>query len=295
MGFWYKILFELINLVFNNKIGFFFVGQFGFADALFVMYPADQGFADYYTFRFRQQKIKLHPFLVGWIVHPSGKRTLQFAVSTFFDSEDVSSESLRIFYEKVKSLKSSIGAKTAHFAGTLPGRFSKNHVHRGNDMKNERVATAKCVVEAVLALRDELGHNQTNDVVILGSRGFVGREVVSKLKQEGVHPVEVDLDIDGGKYVTPQMPHVVVNITLPGVIASHLDVMNEHTCLLNEVYPAPSGEILDQLRIQGVQVHHLAGVVAHVFPPFPKSYQGAVPCCAALNDEEYVVRTMRIA
>lgn len=295
MEFFRKIVFELINLACNNRIGFFIFKEMKIFDAVFVMYPANQEFSNYFTFVLRQFLIARKPYIVGWITHPSGKRTLQFAVSTFFDKGEQDPETLREFYAKVEGIKKAVGAQTLHFAGTLPGRFTRLRVNRGSDQKNEREVTASCVVKAVLNLRERLGHDATNQVVILGSRGYVGKQVVNQLSQQEIDLVGVDLDTISDGFVPPVRPYIIVNITVPEAINEYIEMMDENTVLLNEVYPSPHRDVLIQLQGQGVQVYHIAGVEAKAFPLFPQSYQGAVPCCAALNDETYSVRIIRIA
>jgi hypothetical protein len=50
---------------------------------------------------------------------------------------------------------------------------------------------------------------------------------------------------------------------------------------LNEVYPEPSREEIEELRDIGVSTWHVVGVKASAYPPFPKAYRGGIPCCAA--------------
>lgn len=300
MRFFNKIFIELINLFCNNRFAFAIAKKFQLFDAVFVMYPADQEFADYFTFRPRQWSIRWRPFIVGRIKHPNGKRMLVFAISAFIDHKEKESaseaEKLRLLYKRMEVIKTRLGAVSAHFAGTLPGRFTFLKIDRGEDQKNERKATQENVVRATLELRTLLEHDPTCPVVVFGARGYIGKGVVKQL--EGVSPVVGVDKVDGSVlgYQKPDGPHIIVDISRPDAINPLVDYsyMDWKTAVLNEVYPAPHGDVVKQMKALGVRVFHVAGVNADVWPAFPKAYQGAVPCCAALHGVQYEVRVVEL-
>ena len=292
-----KILGEVVNLLFNNRLVFAVVRQLQLFDAVFVMYPANAKFADHFTFRVRQRLITWRPFIIGMAKHPSGKRTLMFAISAFVDGKDSGdSDGFRLLHDRVETLRQRIGATTTHFAGTLPGRFTALKVRRGVNQKNERVATQENVVGAVMQLRDLFCHKDTYPVIILGSQGYIGKEVVAQLVAKDVHVIGIDKGVDAVEYVKPGVPHIVVNITAPEAINQYIDskYMDHNTILLNEVYPAPHADVVSHLHELGVLVYHIAGVEAEAIPPFPGSYRGALPCCAAIPGEGYSVKIIEL-
>lgn len=291
-----KILLELINLIFNNSFGLGLLGRFKLFDTIFVMYPADQTFADHYTFKTRQGFIKWRPFIVGKITHPSGARTLMFAISAHVDGRDSGYDpnDLRRLHDRTEELEKLTQAATTHFAGTLPGRLASLKVRRGKTSRGvEQQATVENVVKAV----EETQGTNTHLVVILGSKGYVGRNVTEFLSERSrfeVLAVDVDGMYVGGKrisdeYVAPEVPHLIVNITRPEAINPYIDEMGDTTVVLNEVYPAPHPDVVASMKERGVKVYHIAGVKASVWPPFPNAYQGAVPCCAAIPGVAYEV------
>jgi hypothetical protein len=181
-----------------------------------------------------------------------------------------------------------LGARTTHFAGTLPGRFTAYRVRRGTNQKNEREATVQNVVDAILLVRVKMGHDADSPVVVLGAAGYIGRGVVERLGEVGVTTCSVDkLD----RYTKPSCPHLLVNITTPDAINEYLsgEFIDGNTTVLNEVYPQPHPDIVEEIRQLGAGLYHISGVKAYVVPPFPKEYNGAVPCCAALAEERYEV------
>ncbi len=297
MSFFRKMLLELINFIFNNSVGLRLLGRLKIFNAVFVMYPADQEFADYYTFRFRQRFIAWKPFITGVITHRFGVRTLMFAISSHVDGRDSNYDpsDLKGLHTFVESLKGWLRADSTHFAGTLPGRLSALKVRRVN---SEQRATVENVVKAVGVVR----HTRPYPVVILGAKGYVGREV-TKYLVDGSNLEVLAVDLDGvyqngcrvsGEYMELEDPHLILNITHPEAINPYIDKMNRRTIVLNEVYPAPGSGVVSSMNNRGVDVYHIAGVKASVWPPFPGSYQGAVPCCAALPGENYEVVVVKL-
>ena len=287
MNIFKKILLEVINIMFGNRLAFFVAKKARLFDAVFVMYPATLMFADHYTFRWRQQRIAWRPWITGIIKHPSGKRTLQFAISAT-EAQLLSmdhADDMRSLYERTVRIQEMVGASTNHFAGIIPGRFLHLRVKRD---KNELMATATNVVKAILALRREERHAKRNAVVILGARGYVGREVVKNLEGEKIPVVAVDI---GDVYTKPIDRHIIVNITRPEGINEYIseNYLDKSAIILNEVYPAPHPSIVSDIKALGAKVFHIAGVEAICIPKFPSAYVSAVPCCAALPTEEYKV------
>jgi hypothetical protein len=225
-----------------------------------------------------------------------------FAVSSFVDEKDRTSnvEKLRILHDRVTRVQKMLGAASTHFAGTLPGRFTALRIRRGENQKNERRATQENVLGAIFSVRQTLSHNHENPVIILGSKGFIGKEVVARLQAEGMSVIAIDQDTpyneEGLRYKKPNKAHIIVNITAPEAVNEYVDplYMGKGTTLLNEVYPAPHGDVVHQMKELGVTVLHIAGVMADVTPLFPGPYEGALPCCAALPGEEYHVKIVEL-
>lgn len=306
MNFLRKVLLEVVNLTCNNSVAFRIFRRIGLFQAVFVMYPADSDYADYFTFRARQWFITWKPFITGVIKHPSGERSLKFAISAHVDGKDshVDSTTMHTFHSGVEKIAKQLGASTIHFAGTLPGRLTAFRVRRGDNQRNERQATEENVIKAVTMLRATLSHGNENFVVVLGSKGYVGKGVVSGLEQLGIRVLSVDKDgvfasgrYLGDRYIQPRLPHIMLNITRPEAINAYIDpaTMSNCTTVLNEVYPAPHPDVVSQMKDLGARVFHIGGVVASVAPlPFPSAYCGAVPCCAALPGTDYQVKVIEM-
>lgn len=285
MSFLRKVGIEVLNVFINNPLTFFVFKKFGIFQAVFVMYPANSSYADHFTFRWRQRRIKWTPFVIGMFKHPSGARTLSFAISS--DENEIrassSPDELRGLNEKALAIAEVIGAKTIHYAGILPGRMTFLRVPRPSV---EREATKSAVVIAVLSLQKKLNFPRDSKVILLGHKGYVGKEVFASLLGQGVDVVGVDV---GDTFVVPEGMHIVLNVTKPEAINRYIDSFNHNTVLLNEVYPAPHRDIITQIKENRARAFHIAGVKAEALPVFPASYKGAVPCCGAIPGEYYEI------
>lgn len=285
MPIWKKILLECVNALLNNRLAFWMFKRLGLFQAVFVIYPATSQYANYFSFQWRQEINVWEPWIVGIIKHPSGARTFSFAISS--NEGDIKSDAkasdLRHLHQVTKKLAEKIGANSIHFAGIIPGCLKYRRVSRPN---TEQEATSIAVVKAIQSLRAQLGHTSDALVVLLGYKGFVGREVMRRLTQMNLAVSGVEKD---DKLIAPNVPHLVVNITMPEAINTHIENLNEHSVLLNEVYPAPDRKVLEHLHSKKVQVYHLAGVRAKTWPTFQGAYHGAVPCCGAIPSEHYDV------
>lgn len=258
MPIWKKILLECVNALLNNRLAFWMFKRLGLFQAVFVIYPATSQYANYFSFQWRQKINVWEPWIVGIIKHPSGARTLSFAISS--DEGDIKSDAkasdLRRLHQVTKYLAEKIGAKSTHFAGIIPGCLKYRRVSRPN---TEQEATSIAVVKAIQSLRAQLSHTPDAPIVMLGYKGFVGREVMRRLTQMNLAVSGVEKD---DKLIAPNVPHLVVNITMPEAINTHIENLNEHSVLLNEVYPAPDREVLEYLHSKmraGVSPRRSAG------------------------------------
>jgi hypothetical protein len=263
--------------------------KFGLVDAVFVMYPASKKYADHFTFRFRQRIIKWKPFLIGCIKHPNKKISLMFAISaTEADIHEPSNaDSVREMHIRTSEVCLQLGATSTHFAGTLPSALNRLRVRRPN---NEQTATQENVVKAVHLIRQSCGGASDDPVIILGSKGYVGRTVLKVLQEQGLSVYGVDV----GDTFPSVSRGVVLNISRPEAINNLIESIAPGMVVLNEVYPEPHAEVVRLFAEKGVPVHHIVGVKAAAVPPFPGAYLGGAPCCSALPGVNYEVLIKRL-
>lgn len=285
IAFFRKLALEIINFPLNNRYVFELLGKFKSFDSVFIVYPASDRFAKHFAFVSRLRRNKWIPFIVGVAKHPNGSKTLILAISATNDEimSPNQADNVSHMHERVDVIRQKLKAKTTHFAGTIPSILRRMLITRS---EVERSATVYAVVKAIRELREKLSHTNENPVIIIGNAGYIGKDVFFKLKEQHRNVVGVE---KGDKFQAPSIPHLVVNISAPEAIIDHIASCNQHTTILNEVYPAPSVSVRGALKQKGVKVFHINGVKAMAFPPFPGEYRGGLPCCGSIPGIEYEV------
>lgn len=284
-SFFIKVGLELVNLLFNNRFFFWVCRKFGLIQSVFCAYPASEKYSRYFSFRFRQARITWVPYMIGVAKQRSGL-TLMFAVgATESEITDRNQgDNLFLLNERMELIREKTGAKSNHFAGVFPSYLSQRGIRR--DQVEQRV-TVDAVTKSV---RNVDPDHKIKKVILLGCRGYIGSQVMEKLK------VEYDvLGVEKGEqYRPPAEKHIVLNISVPYAIKDHLESFNGNTVIVNEVYPAPHKHLLKAIKDKGAQIFHIAGIRATMIPSLPGDYGGAMPCCGGIEDHhnEVVMREM---
>lgn len=277
-----RISVEVANTVLNHDAVFRLVGavnrRTGVIESVFLVYPATEKYALAYAYPRRIEKIRWTPWPSG-ILWQDGRLTLMVGVSaTDQHYQDLQNhKSLVQLVERVEDLRQRTGARQKTFAGILPGVLASRGILTDPP---EGDITAAVVAQAVRALHRE--YSEPPPVVILGGRGFIGRRLVDLLERDmDIHPVDTaDPAASWPDNITGRQA-LLVNVAGRHALAEHLDRLWPGLTIINEVYPEPSPALLEQLQARGIDVHHIVGVKARAFPPFPAAYAGAIPCCAA--------------
>jgi len=234
-----------------------------------------------YVYKSRFPKVEWNPWPCGLLIQ-NRKLVLMFCISAtngqFTDPENA--ENLRWVAERMEELRQLLGAKRKTFAGILPGVLFYKRVIRE---ASEADLTAEAVSQAIglVKVKESLGAG--TPIIVLGGKGFIGRRVVKLLDRQFVYSIDSSdgqNSEDWPSYLRGQRV-IVVNITLNNALEDYLNVIWPGTVVINEVYPEPTPEILEQLRSKNRDCYHVVGLEARAFPSFPAAYKGAIPCCAA--------------
>jgi hypothetical protein len=282
-----KVGLEIINLLFNNKVFFKALKSLNLVDAIFCVYPASERIARHFAFKSRLNKNTWTPFVIGFALQQS-KITLTFAIAAteILIRNTTESDNLRHFNQKMSDIKNNVGAESVHYAGILPSYMKQRGVDR---TEVEQLATVEAVVQAV---KISCSDKKILSIVVLGHRGYIGSNVLSSLISEGFSVSGVE---KGEIFYPPKGKYLVVNITSPDAIISHMDKFtSENTCVLNEVYPAPTGDILKKLKNTTFSCEHIVGVEAKCYPAFPGDYKGGIPCCGYVpgSSGKIIIKTL---
>ncbi len=266
----------LLNALLNRIVIFRAVGALNkrlrLIKSVFLVYPATPDYALAYAYPSRIEKAKWSPWPTG-ILWQDGRLALMLAVSSTdqdFLADDARPRLVEL-ERAVDRVRRLVAAEQKSFAGVLPGIMARHGVLTDPP---ERELTAGLVRQAV----QELHPPERGPVIVIGGRGFIGRRLV-ELLEPAYETHVVDVDDRWPDHVDERA--LVVNVANRGAIQAHEKDLLPGMTILNEVYPEPRGALLDRLSARGIAVHHVVGVRAGAFPPFPSGYRGAVPCCAA--------------
>lgn len=280
-----KTLLEGVNLLFHNAVFHALCRRSGRVGSVFCVYPATARYADYFSFPFRRRKILWTPYLIG-MARQKSSWTLVYGISAIESEilDPTQRDNLLQLNLRLQSIANATGARSIHYAGIVPSVMKQRDIPRDNV---EQRVTVDAVLKAVRLIDPE---RRIGTLVLLGARGYIGACVMEKL-QGSYTLIGVE---KGERYTAPQVPHIVLNISAPGALRTHLESFNPHTVLINEVYPAPHRALLQEIKARGAHVHHIAGIRAAMFPSLPGDYQGAMPCCGGMEntDNEVVLRRL---
>lgn len=280
-----RLSLELLNILVNHDWLFWLIGainkRIGLIESVFLVYPATEKYASAYVYKHRLPKIRWKPWPCA-LLSQNRKFGLMFCISAtdsqFTDPENV--ENIRQVAERMERVRQLLGAKRKTFAGILPGVLYYNRIiHEAP----EADLTAVVVVQAIESVKVKESLSDDTPIIILGGRGFIGRRVVKLLSKDHIFSIDSSNSQsckDWPNHLRGQRA-IVVNITLNNALEDYLDVIWPGTLVINEVYPEPTPEILERLRIKNCDCYHIVGVDGSAFPSFPDAYEGAIPCCAA--------------
>jgi hypothetical protein len=278
-----KISLEIINLIFNHGFIFRNVKRFIPIESVFLMYPANQKFADAFTYKKRQVIIKWQPWLCGIIIQDK-RIILSFCISAI-EKDFLEQENLKFLSEleeNFEKLRQTIGAKKKTYAGILPGVLYYKKIITD---PTEADVTAAVVAKVVDKIIKEKGLQPDTQIVTLGSEGFVGRKIKEVLAYENVLGIDIK-SLNNPAW--PKKPCIVLNMATKTALVQNIDNIPDGSIVVNEVYPEPGKKVLESLSEKNCPCYHIAGVKAITIPNFPGAYKGAAPCCSAILSEDII-------
>lgn len=272
-----------VNLFVNHDFVFRLLGWLGIFKTVFVAYPAYEELALAYVYKRHRHWMRWSPWPAG-VFRQNGRWGLMMVISSvekdFLDSANI--ENMKALIQRTEDIRRMLEAEQKTFAGILPGIFTANNLLEESP---EALVTANAVVRAEQKI-NPFGF----PVIVLGGKGFIGRRIVKKLKHEGrkVFCVDVDHDSSWPGHLEGQSV-VVINVTKKAALNHYIPFFWEGVILLNEVYPAPSKEEIENMKSKKVPAFHVVGLMAASIPSFPREYAGGIPCCAGWNSSEIEV------
>ncbi|MGB3796469.1 MAG: hypothetical protein WA957_09225 [Alteraurantiacibacter sp.] len=286
-----------MNFVFNREAVFRLLGilnsKFSFITSVFVAYPASEEYALAYVYPKHRHLMRWSPWPVG-IFQQNGKWGVTFVISSTEPDFAVpdNADNLKRLVSKTEKIRLLLGAQQKTFAGILPGILFRKRLVR--DVVEANV-TVMAVIKAEEAVRNIETFSSRVPIIILGSRGFIGRRLISHLSDREVYGIDIE---DNALCSWPDHLYgrdaVIINLTRKAALNDYISKFWSSLILINEVYPEPLPSELTELADQGCRGYHIVGVNARAYPPFPKAYRGGIPCCAARTTEGMAVMVRRI-
>lgn len=254
--------------------------------SVFLVYPAKRRHITAYTYDWFSRKMKWKPFIIGFFVQKK-KIGIVFTMSSgekdFWD--DGNKKNLELLIDRMEEKRKLFGAEIKSFAGILPGVFSSKGISKES---KEASSTVLAIFRAIEALREELKMSQEFSIIVLGGKGFIGKKFISFLERKSEYQNRVfSIDLDNFDEMSEIMGKtkkgkvIVLNITKKKALNEYIPFFTNKTVILNEVYPEPSEEELEEIKQKGAECYHIVGLKGQVYPPFPGAYSEGVPCCAS--------------
>lgn len=299
-----KQLFSLIiNAMLNHERCLKLIGllnkKIGFIQVVYCGYPGNKKYLNAYASARQKNLIERYrwrPFLSGFFYH-NGKFGLKFFVSSSeedFNAED-GPERLKQIYENTLRIKTLLHAKELSYAGTLPGLMYKNRVHKDG---KERQKVVRAVLKGIEKVRAQVQLSKNCPVIILGAKGYIGREVMRELGTDNCFGVDLNPESklpEGWPEHLHGQDAIMVNISRAHQLEYYSQRAWPNLVLLNEVYPEPAPSEAQRFREKGGPVYHLSGISGWSLPSFPGGYENAIPCSASWDCPDSEVEIKRLA
>lgn len=262
-----------------------------FLDTLFVLYSADERFSRAYApLDGRPERLR-EPRTIG-VYEQAGRWGLVLGVpNTEGDLRAASNRPhLVSIFERVHAVREELGAVEVCWAGALPEIL---RAHRITLESHEAGNTVRLVHRAERVVRSRCRLDPAAPLVLVGGEGAVKRRLQRVLGGRPVvylDPLEAPRAAswpDGPALILNMAPGPALRALVPHIRAGHV--------ILNTGYPDPPLDVVRRLAARGCRLFHLAGVRGRAWPPFPGSYAGAVPCCAAIRPSEAEVVLRRLS
>ena len=269
-----KLFWTLIKYI--NKIG-----KKPLIKSIFVTYPAEKKYADYYCFTWMREMFQWKIGIIGFH-YQNGYFGLNFATPTYEEklTSPNNKEAFASMIYKIVELKEYAGIEYVNYGGVIPSYLQKRELPTHQSANNDLIA--QVIVQAVRKmLKDEEVAVNECFFFILGGKGFIGTKVSQIIKDFKYPHMIIDKDDEYDFKSTDKKYNVIINVSRKGVFELYKDQMDENTLMLNEVFPPP--------RIKDSEIktaYHLKGIKATVFPSMPYDYSNVMPCCSLVSEKE---------
>jgi len=287
-----KIILLLVNALLNNPFIFKLIGKINnrcqWINSIFIAYPASKGYSDAYAFQKFMPIMKWTPWIAALMKY-NGTFGIMMVISGLEkDFQEPNNQSnLCQLVQRVEKNAKLLNISHVTFAGILPGILYKSKIRQKTI---EADITIQAILNAEKKIQQELHYSPQTPIIILGNNGFIGSRLIHRLNNRPIYPIDspsVDYaNIDLWPYQLKDNPCILINISRNFVLGHYTHLFWPQLIIINDVYPEPSKEEIDQIKTIGCPLFHIVGVEGKSWPKFPKVYKGGLPCCATPCTED---------
>jgi len=295
-----RVAIVVLSVVCRTYIPFALMGllnrMFPTFASVFFCYAGNSRYATHYSYSSCRGFLLWFPSMIG--VFRQGPRWGLICAAPVTEAEFTNPKNalyLGQLLRRMLRIKMLLGVERVSFAGILPNVLRGRYPQTIRDGDGDR--TPEVVRRAVHEVRNKHFAEKDHKVVLLGGAGRIGRAVYECLKADNIDLVVIDSAVTTAPTFKDlgTASLILVDVSRPGVIQRYIQELPEGTVVLNEVFPEPSRDVVQQLKSRNIAAYHIAGVKAVVFPSLPHGYTNAVPCCAIHSDEIGELVLTRIA
>jgi hypothetical protein len=271
---------------------YWLIGKFnqrlGFINSVFVTYPANSDYLNYYCFDSMKETIKWKPTPLG--IFRQGKKWGLVIGVPMTEADFTNANHKTSFGKTLKKLdriKSHLGVNELNMAGILPSHLAKRLGDSSLDINNQ--TAAQVVYQSIIDLT--LVSGKTYPIILLGGMGSVGTYLQKNFSQSGsqeIYIVDPRCDNTTLPIQLKGKPAILVDIARKGILEQYVDEFWSDLIILNETYPEPSTQFISQLKSRyAMKIFHIGGVKGAMYPQLPYGYKDCVPCCA-MHDQSVI-------
>lgn len=280
-----RVFIVLGNWLLNHDYFFKIIGQINrychLIESIVLLYPAVPKYALHFGYKKYLVKAKWKPHLIG-LIWQNRKMKFVFAISAtekdFVDPDN--QKNLKRLVERLEKIRKLLKAYEKRFAGILPGiLLSRGLIKYSPELAGE----IEMIVEAEKQIRILEKYELNVPLLILGGKGFIGRELVKRFSKNGRDVYSIDKEDFPNKWPAylQGKKAVLINVSRKEALLQYIPFLWPELIVINEVYPEPTEQELKKLKEIGIRCYHIVGVKGKAIPNFPYAYQGGIPCCAA--------------
>jgi len=286
-----KLLLLVLNYGLNYPLIFRLIGKINrkirWIKNIFIAYPANQSYARSYAYQRFYAQMKWTPWIAALLKYNESLGIMMVISGTEDDFHDPKNRPhLKMMVKRVETVAQLLGVSQVTFAGILPGILYKRQIRKS---LVEADITINAILESERQIQKQMGYSLDAPIIIIGSKGFIGSQLAVHLKNRPIFQIDspsVNLaNTDDWPDFLKNKIAIVINISRKCVLRYYIHLFWKELIIINDVYPEPSNDEIQQISKIGCSLFHITGIKGCAFPPFPGAYKNGLPCCSTYIEQ----------